>query len=289
MKNALVIVAAAAALVTLPALAEDAGTGVFVDAQSANQYLARDQLIGAKVLGKDGKIVGDIEDLIVNDSNQVVGVVMGTGGFFGVAEKRIGVNLSALKFEDKDGKMAVSLPEATKAALDAAPAFKRTQPAKSLFERAQEKVRELTDKTSASTQDAIEKAKPVIEQATEKAKEAVEKAKPAFEEAKVKAQEALEKAKEAAAPAIEAAKEAVGDAIDKAKEAAKDASNEPTTDVTPSAEPAPEAAKPAPEAAAPAATDAAAPAPAETPAAEPAPAVSEAPPADTPPTEPAPQ
>src|SRR6478735_3976062 len=98
----------AAALLALPGLSVSAlatdGNLSFVPAQTADQYLAKDHLIGAKVAGQDGKIIGDVEDLIINDQNQVVGVVLGTGGFLGVAEKKVAVDLSALKFEEKDGK-----------------------------------------------------------------------------------------------------------------------------------------------------------------------------------------
>lgn len=235
-----------------PVFAQDAATsGVFVAAQSGDQYLAKDQLIGAKVHDKDGKIIGDIEDLIVSDHNIVVGVVMGTGGFLGLAEKKVGVQLGALSFEEKDGKTTVVLPEGTKANIDAAPAFQRTQPAKSLLERAKEKARELSDKTSASTQDAVDKAKPALEQAKEKAVEA------------------YEKAKEAAAPAIEKAKEAakdaeaaVKDAVDAAKEATKEATTPAPETPAPAAEtPAPAAEAPAPAPAPEAAPAAPAPAP----------------------------
>src|SRR3989304_1811870 len=100
MKNVSLILTAAVAVMGMPALAGDTGSGGFVGAQTADQYLARDHLIGAKIRGKDGKIIGDVEDLIINDKNQVVGVVMGTGGFLGIAEKKIGVDLSALKFDE---------------------------------------------------------------------------------------------------------------------------------------------------------------------------------------------
>ena len=207
-------IAAAALLAAGPVFAADVmiPAGVFTDTQTQDQYLARDNLIGAKVHDKDGKIIGDIEDLIVNDWNQVVGVVMGTGGFLGLAEKKVGVHLSALHFDDSSGKTVVSLPEATKEVLDAVQPYKRTQPAKSLMERAKEKAQELTDKTKASTEDAVEKAKPKIEQAKEKAVEA-------YEAAKEAAGPAIEKAKEAAGEA----KQAVEDAVEAAKEATKDA------------------------------------------------------------------
>jgi hypothetical protein len=216
--------AAALALLATAAVAENAApaSGVFIKSQTADEYLAKDHLIGVKVKGPDGKIVGDIEDLIITDGNTVVGIVMGTGGFLGMAEKKIGVQLSALKFEEANGMLAVTLSEATKEALDAAPAYERAQPKKSLWDRAKEKALELKDKTEATTSDAVEKAKP------------------ALEEAKQKATEAYEKAKEAATPAYEKAKEAVQGAVDSAKEAAK-----PADATTPAPAPAPAPAAPA--------------------------------------------
>lgn len=217
--------------------------GIFSEIQTPDEYLAKDNLIGAKVHDKDGKIIGDIEDLIINDSNQVVGVVMGTGGFLGLAEKKVGVHLSALQFDDSSGKTVVKLPEATPAVLAAVGPYQRTQPKKSLLERAKEKAQELKDKTATTTQDAVEQAKPKIEEAKEKAVEAYEKAKEA-------AEPALEKAKEAAKEATEAVKEAM------------DAATEATKEITAPADPAPaapEAVPAAPEAApaAPAAPEAA--------------------------------
>lgn len=193
----------------------------FVPAQTASEYLAKDHLIGAKVHGAEGTIVGDVEDLIINDQNQVVGVVMGTGGYLGWAEKKVGVSLDSLKFDEKDGKLIVSLPDLAKATLESAPEYQRKQPPKSLFERAKEKVNEFSDKS-----------------------------KPQIDDAKKKAQDAIDAAKEAAGPALDKAKEAVSGAIDSAKEAvgASPAPSEPTPPAAPTpSEPAP--AEPTPPAA----------------------------------------
>ena len=205
---------AAALLVATPLAIARADT-TFVPAQSDSEYLAKDHLIGAKVHGADGTIVADVEDLIVNDQNQVVGVVMGTGGYFGWAEKKVGVSLDSLKFEEKDGKLVVAIPDLTKEKIDQAPDFARKKPAKSLFERAAEKVNEFSDKS-----------------------------KPQIDDAKKKAQEAYDAAKEAAAPAYEKAKDAVSGAIDSAKKAvdgepAPGTDPAPATPTAPSTEPTP--------------------------------------------------
>ena len=205
--NKLICGVAALALFATAAVAQTAApeSSVFIKNQTELEYLAKDHLIGVKVKGPDGKIIGDIEDLIITDGNTVVGIVMGTGGFLGMAEKKIGVQLAALKFEDAAGALSVTLPEATQEALDAAPAYERAQPKKSLWERAKEKAIELKDKTAATTNNAVEKAKPMLD------------------DAKQKATEAYEAAKDAATPAYEKAKEAVGGAVEAAKEAAQPA------------------------------------------------------------------
>ena len=179
----------------------------FYKGQQADQYLARDLLITAKVHAADGKIIGDIEDLILNTENRVEGVIMGVGGFLSVGEKRVGVRLSALKISEKDGKPYIELPGATKEVLKALDAYQRAKPAKSMWDRAMEKAQELHDKTLDSSQDAYQHAK--------------EQAGPAYEKAKKDAQAAYEKAKQASKEAYDKAKKEAEEAYDKAKGAAQ--------------------------------------------------------------------
>lgn len=178
--------------------------GVFYKGQQANQILARDHLLGAKVKNAQGQIIGDIEDLILNDQNQVEGVVMGTGGFLGRLEKKLGVRLSALKITEKDGKIAVTLPEATKEVLKTIEPYKRAKPPKSLMDRAMEKAQELYDKSAESSKDAYQAAKeqsgPALQKAKEAAGQAIEKGKEAAGQAYEKGKQAVDKAKDAAKP-----------------------------------------------------------------------------------------
>jgi len=205
MNKGVLVLAAAAALWTLPAFAETATVTqeVFLTSQGEGQYLAKDLLLGAKVHNADGAIIGDIEDLILNSDNQIEGVIMGVGGFAGFGEKRIAVALSALQIKHESGVVIVSLPQATKETLDALPEFERKQPPKSLIDRAIEKAKELSDKGKVTAKDAYEKAKeeagPTIEKASEAAKKTYEDS----------VKPALEKAGEATKNAYDAAKDAV--------------------------------------------------------------------------------
>jgi sporulation protein YlmC with PRC-barrel domain len=156
--------------------------GVFLERQNESQQLAKDFLLGAKVHDANGKIVGDVEDLILDEFNRVQGVIMGVGGVLGLGEKRIGVRLPALQIQEKDGQQIVVLEEATKDVLKALQPFERARPPKSFFERAMDKAKELATKTSETTSDAYKRAK--------------EKVGPAYEQAKEKATEAYNAAKE---------------------------------------------------------------------------------------------
>ncbi len=121
----------AASVLALPALAQPKEpakkvpipTNTFFKGQTASQYLAGEQLIGAKVLDKNGQTVGTISDLIIGPGDKVEGVILGVGGFLGVAEKKIGVRLGALKLSRSDGRLTITFPAATKEILGAVEAY----------------------------------------------------------------------------------------------------------------------------------------------------------------------
>ncbi|MDX2158802.1 MAG: PRC-barrel domain-containing protein [Hyphomicrobiaceae bacterium] len=206
-KTILSLVALGALVASAPVLAQqkakappapvDIPKGVFIETQPADAYLARDTVLFAKVRDDSGKIIGDVEDLVVNDRNEVIGVVMGVGGFLGAGEKRIAVRLSALDVSEKGGRTTVTLKGATKQLLAALPAFKRNKPPKTMLNRIKEKAQELTDKTVESSKEAAEKAREQAGPALEKAKDAAGKA---YEQARDAAGKAIEKAKDAAQP-----------------------------------------------------------------------------------------
>ncbi len=191
----------AAPALTAGARAEEAiPANTFYKGQTAQQYLAKDKLIGRNIVTPDGHVIGDIEDLIIADNNTVEGVIVGVGGFLGMAEKKIGVQLSALKIEVVDGRVVARLPGATKEVLKAVPAYERAT-TRTWMDRITEKAKELTDKTVDTSKDAYDKAKvqagPALEKAQESAKEAYEKGK----EAVGKAAESMKSDKPADAPA----------------------------------------------------------------------------------------
>ena len=103
---------------------------IFFKGQTASQYLASERLIGVKVVNKSGQAIGTIDDLIVGAGDKIEGVILGVGGVLGVGEKKIGVRLGALKISNADGKITITLPDATKEMLGAVGAYQRATPGK---------------------------------------------------------------------------------------------------------------------------------------------------------------
>ena len=121
--------------------------GQFVE-QPEETYVAS-TLMGRSVYSAEREAMGQISDLVVTESNRIVGVVIGIGGFLGIGEKPIAVELDRLKrTTNQEGDEQLVL-DYTRAELEQAPRFvslveqKRRQEA--------EEARQLQQQGSAAT------------------------------------------------------------------------------------------------------------------------------------------
>ena len=71
---------------------------------------------------KDQKL-GEIMDLLVNQSGQIEAAMVGVGGFLGAGEKDVAVSFNTIKLTKKNDKTYLTL-NTTKDALNNAPGFK---------------------------------------------------------------------------------------------------------------------------------------------------------------------
>ncbi len=67
--------------------------------------------------------IGEIEDLLVNQSGQLEAAMVGVGGFLGAGEKDVAVSFNGIKSTKKNDKTYLTL-NTTKDALKNAPGFK---------------------------------------------------------------------------------------------------------------------------------------------------------------------
>src|SRR5581483_3908221 len=74
-----------------------ASPGEAVIATQPDTHLRAEELIGMSVVSSDGKSVGRVSDLILDDQQKLAGIVIGMGGFLGIGEKTIGVQWSQVQ------------------------------------------------------------------------------------------------------------------------------------------------------------------------------------------------
>lgn len=90
--------------------------------QSEDTILAED-LIGATVFNNADETVGDIDDLIIAMDGSVKGVVIGVGGFLGLGEKHVAIEMASLDVMNDEAGTPRLVTTANKADLEAAPEF----------------------------------------------------------------------------------------------------------------------------------------------------------------------
>jgi sporulation protein YlmC with PRC-barrel domain len=96
--------------------------------QSPNEYLAS-TLMAANVRNPNGDNIGDVNDMIIDgDDGRVTGVVIGVGGFLGIGQKDVAIQLDRIEItQDGDNPRDLRFVlNATEDELKDAPAF-RTQ------------------------------------------------------------------------------------------------------------------------------------------------------------------
>ena len=80
-----------------PALAQSSAKGNFITEQSSSEWLGS-KLIGLNVYDPQNNKIGDIDQLLVDRTGNVKGVVIGVGGFLGVDQKDVALPFKSLKW-----------------------------------------------------------------------------------------------------------------------------------------------------------------------------------------------
>src|SRR5687768_17449658 len=69
--------------------------------QDENTFLASD-LTGATVYSPKDEAIGDVNDVIVSRDGKVDGIVVGVGGFLGIGEKDVAIEMSKIKMAETE-------------------------------------------------------------------------------------------------------------------------------------------------------------------------------------------
>jgi hypothetical protein len=128
MKN-IALIAATAALLASPALAEDAKTTGTAPVDAKFSTVPNDEILSSKLKGlnvhnQKDQSVGEIADFAIKN-NQVDALILSVGGFLGMGEHYVAVSPSSIniRYDSANDNWLASM-NTTKEALTAAPEFK---------------------------------------------------------------------------------------------------------------------------------------------------------------------
>ena len=68
----------------------------FVASQSADQFVFS-KLKGSDVVGPNDESIGGVNDLLFDKSGKILGVVVGVGGFLGIGQKNVAMDMGAFQ------------------------------------------------------------------------------------------------------------------------------------------------------------------------------------------------
>jgi sporulation protein YlmC with PRC-barrel domain len=85
-------------------------TTMLIPAFAADDMWRSSKLIGLNVYNDQNEKLGDISEILMDKSGKVDGVVIGVGGFLGMGQHDIKVEMSKLKFVDEPVRSSSSSP-----------------------------------------------------------------------------------------------------------------------------------------------------------------------------------
>src|SRR4029077_6970538 len=86
---------------------------MIMPASAADVMWRSSKLIGLNVYNDKNEKLGDISEVLVDKSGKVDGVVIGVGGFLGMGQHDIKVDLSKLKFVNEPVRSSATTPSTT--------------------------------------------------------------------------------------------------------------------------------------------------------------------------------
>jgi hypothetical protein len=112
---------------TQPTTEQPTTTQPTEQALAAPEGFLASNLIGATIYSQDDQSIGDINDIILSPEGQASQVIVGVGGFLGLGEKDVVLDMSKLKIAAmEDGNLKIVV-ETSQEELKNLPAFQRPQ------------------------------------------------------------------------------------------------------------------------------------------------------------------
>ena len=71
--------------------------GGFITSQAQDQMIASN-LMGAAMWGAEDEVIGRVDDLLLDRDGQIIGVIVGIGGFLGIGQRDVAISTDQLEF-----------------------------------------------------------------------------------------------------------------------------------------------------------------------------------------------
>jgi hypothetical protein len=110
---------------TQPATTDQSSTQTTEQALAAPEGFLASNVIGATVYSQDDQSIGDINDIILSPEGQPSQVIVGVGGFLGMGEKDVVLDMSKLKMAAMENGSLKIIVQTTPEELKNMPAFKK--------------------------------------------------------------------------------------------------------------------------------------------------------------------
>jgi len=91
--------------------------------QSAGDWRAS-KLLGEEIYNAENQNIGEIEDLILDNSGRVASVLVGVGGFLGIGDKKVALAFDQLMLRRDDNGDLMVKSKVSKQTLESAPEYK---------------------------------------------------------------------------------------------------------------------------------------------------------------------
>lgn len=85
-----------------------ATTGTATTGVTGGQMASADQLMGKNVYGRDNDKLGEVDDVILDGSGKAKQLVIGSGGFLGIGEKKIAIDYNAANWDQSQNRINLS-------------------------------------------------------------------------------------------------------------------------------------------------------------------------------------
>lgn len=112
---------------TQPATTDQSSTQPTEQALAAPEGFLASNVIGATVYSQDDQSIGDINDIILSPEGQPSQVIVGVGGFLGLGEKDVVLDMSKLKIAATDSGKVKIIVQTSSEELKNMPAFTKKQ------------------------------------------------------------------------------------------------------------------------------------------------------------------